>query len=384
MDKLLQIVPGYRAMRSAGTITGIVPPARPVAVAPVYDGEAIALPSVFRAVQILTTSVAQLSLDVEKQDTVLDRTPALVRRPNLDMSRSEWLARIVESMAFTGNAYLKRDRAGDGSTINIDILNPHRVRIDQDQRGHLSYCVDGDKYDRRDIEHLKFLPPMPGNLYGLGPIQAAQSTMRSSVDMSAYMGRWFSESGQPTGILSSKQKLTAEQALRHRNVWNGLNPDGTTRENPTDNPSGIKVLDADTSYQPTLLNPKDAMFLEAQGWTTKEIARIFGVPSSLMLVALDGNSMTYANVEQEWLSFVRFTLMGYLRPIEEALTALTPNGQTVRFNIETLLRTDTKSRYDAHAVALANGFMTVEEVRRLENLPPLDRTATQEATNANA
>ena len=84
------------------------------------------------------------------------------------------------------------------------------------------------------------------------------------------------------------------------------------------------------------------------------------------------NSQTYSNVEQEWLGFTRFTLLSYLRKIEEALTEFTPRGQTVRFNIETLLRTDTRSRYEAHKIAIESGFLTVNEVREIEGLPPLE------------
>lgn len=354
---------------------GIMPPPRRASASYVGMRESLAMPTVFRAVQILTTAASQLSLDVEKQDQLLERTPALVRRPSLDISRSEWIARCVQSLAYTGNCYLRKNRAGTGSVISIDVLNPHLLHIDEDQNGRLTYWYEGERLNRRDIEHLKFLPPVFGSHYGIGPIQAAQNTMRSAIDLGAYMAGWFTNTGQPTGILTSKQKLTAEQALRHRNVWNGLNPDGTTKETPASNPTGIKVLDADTSYEPILISPKDALWIEAQSFTTKEIARLFGIPSSLMLIGIDGSSMTYTNIEQEWISFIRFTLMAYLRPIEEALTAITPNGQTVRVNVETLLRTDTKSRYDAHAVALSNGFMTVNEIRAIEGLAPLTTTA---------
>ena len=81
--------------------------------------------------------------------------------------------------------------------------------------------------------------------------------------------------------------------------------------------------------------------------------------------------MTYSNVEQDWISFTRFSLMAYLRPLEEALSDVAARGQDVRFNLDALLRSDTKTRYDAYAVALANGFMTVDEVRALENRDPI-------------
>ena len=69
---------------------------------------------------------------------------------------------------------------------------------------------------------------------------------------------------------------------------------------------------------------------------------------------------------------MRFTLTKYLRKIEEALTTFTPRGQTVRFQISALLRSDTLTRYKAHQIALNAGFMTLNEVRAIESLPPLE------------
>lgn len=358
-------------MRTAGEVSGIIPPVRNTSPSYVDDRTSLSLGEVFRAVQILTTSVGQIPMEAEKRGQTLDRTPPLVRKPDVNMSRSEWLSTVVMSLAYTGNAFLLRQAGPDGATVNLPILNPRAVHIEQHpETKRLTYWHDGNRYTPREVEHIKFLPPMPGSLYGTGPIQAAQSSMRSSLDMSNYMSRWFIDSGQPSGILKSSQKLDPGTATRLRNSWNGLDENGD-RIATTDNPSGIKVLDADTNYQSVLISPKDAMWIEAQQFTTTQLARLFGLPTSLMLIGVEGSSQTYSNVEQEWLSFVRFTLMGYLRPIEESLSAITPNGQTIRFNTEALLRTDTTTRYNAHAVALSNGFMTVNEVRKLEGLPPL-------------
>ena len=121
-----------------------------------------------------------------------------------------------------------------------------------------------------------------------------------------------------------------------------------------------------------MLNPRDAQFIESRNFNTLEIARLFGIPATLMLTATEGSSMTYSNVEQDWLGFVRFTLTKYLRKIEEALTTFTPRGQAVRFQISALLRSDTLSRYQAHQIALTAGFMTLNEIRAIESLPPLE------------
>ena len=73
--------------------------------------------------------------------------------------------------------------------------------------------------------------------------------------------------------------------------------------------------------------------------------------------------------------------MQYLRKLEEALTDLSPAGQTIRFNLEGLLRSDTSSRYASHRVALEAGFLTVDEVRRIEGRPPLTPEQWEEVNN---
>lgn len=84
-----------------------------------------------------------------------------------------------------------------------------------------------------------------------------------------------------------------------------------------------------------------------------------------------GNSLTYATVEGRALDFLRYSIQPWLVRLESAIGQLLPRGQSVKFNVNALLRSTTKERYDAHAVALASGFMTVDEVRALEDLGPM-------------
>jgi hypothetical protein len=47
-------------------------------------------------------------------------------------------------------------------------------------------------------------------------------------------------------------------------------------------------------------------------------------------------------------------------------------GQVAKFKYESLLKTDTASRYAAYQTALSSGFLTVDEIREYENLDPMD------------
>lgn len=360
----------------------VTPPARDAG--PVMDRDAVTIPAVYRAVQLLTTAASQLPMHVERAGRTLDtaQVPAIVRRPSLELSRSDWIEQTVMSLAVSGNAYWRRNRAGAGDVLTLDVLNPHEVHVWTTDRGAVRYTYRGRDYTGTDVSHLH-LQRLPGALTGIGPIQAAQATMRTARDMRDHMSGWFTDTGQPAGLLSTDQALTGEDAKAYRDAWNFLGPDG--KPVPAQgNPSRVRVLGKGLTYEPILISPKDAMWLDAQSFTVLEVARLFGVPSSLMLAAIEGNSQTYSNVEQEWLAFTRFTLIAYLRKIEEALSELIARGQTVRFNLDALLRTDTRSRYEAHATGLAAGFLTINEVRALENLPPLEPDELPEPATAPA
>lgn len=127
----------------------------------------------------------------------------------------------------------------------------------------------------------------------------------------------------------------------------------------------MRVLGAGFKYDALQIKPADLQFLETQQFNTTQIARLFGTPASLMLAVVEGNSQSYSNVEQDWIAFTRFTLMAYLREIEEALSSVIPYGNTVRFNVDALHRSDTLTRYQAHQVGIDAGFLTIPEVRAM-------------------
>lgn len=342
--------------------TGVQPPARDAA-ATVTASTALGLDAVFRAVQVIATGVDQLTLDAYRQGSVLSdkQTASWLRTPNVDESLSAFLGQTVASLALSGNAFWRVYRsASSADIVNLRVLPSAQVQVsidpDTDAR---TYHYRGRDLGPRSIRHLAYLR-IPGEARGLGPVQAAQQRLRGAVDLNQFASEWFDTSGVPGGVLSTDQHLTAEQATQWREQWTENQVAG-----------GTAVLGAGLNYSTVHISPKDAQFLESQQFTTTALARLFGVPARLMLAAVEGGSLTYANLSQEDLSFVRWTLSLYTREIEEAFTALLPRGQVARFNLDALLRPDTLTRYQAHALALSNGFLTRDEVRAMEGLPPL-------------
>jgi HK97 family phage portal protein len=118
------------------------------------------------------------------------------------------------------------------------------------------------------------------------------------------------------------------------------------------------------------VSPTDAQWIEQQRFTVADVARVFGVAPE-MIGGEAGGSLTYANVEGRALDFLRYSVNPWLVRLETGLATLLPRGQTVKFNAGGLLRSTTQERYAAYSVALDKGFLTLDEVRQLEDRPPL-------------
>jgi hypothetical protein len=355
-DIAQSFAPGFEERSS-----GIIPPPRS-ATSGVTTNDALSLASVYRSVSIIATAMKQLGIHVYRDDAEVTPTPLVIRQPDIKVTREVWMEQTINSLALAGNAYWLIGRNGRGETINLEVLNPFDMMIQTDDYGTALYYVYRGitRYELRDIQQLAMMR-VPGNVYGLGPIQAAQKELLNARDTRDYASVWFTDSGIPNGVLKSDQMLSPDQASAAKDAWN-LTAGAK---------NGVAVLGNGLTYQPMYLNPRDAMFLEAQAFNVQQIARLFGVPANMLLASVDGNSMTYSNMEQEQMGFVRYTLSQYIVEIESALSHLMTRGTMVKINVDSLLRSDTLTRYQAHQIAIASGWMTIDEVRAIEDMPTL-------------
>lgn len=367
-------------MRSPGPLASLLRPARAAlnvrrgrpALQHVTDGgvtlrwdgapdDPQALDSVYRALAILEGSIAQLTLDRYSKTLGRPRGSAtrdIQRMLGDDATLAGFLAETTRSLAMTGNAWI-RHAADTPSGPRIRLLDPRRCGAVLDQAtGAKTITYDG--YKTTDILQLR-LTHAAGEPLGVSPIQAWAEGLTGALDANRYASGWTQRGGRPTGILTTDQTLSADDAKRWKDAANKtMTPTG-----------GVAVLGSGLTYKQCYLTPAELQLLDVKKVNTISVARIFGIPARLMLTSGDGDSKTYANMEQESILFVRHTLMPYMREIEQALSSIM--NDDVRFNVDGFLRPDTTTRYAAHKVALEAGFLTVDEVRAIEGLNPLEK-----------
>ena len=294
----------------------------------------------------------------------MDPAPVMLRTPAAGVPFHDWIAQIMRSLLLAGNAWgLVTSRVGAGlRPSQIELISPHRVTVQVATDGAVTYRLDGRKIDRDDLWHLPAYP-WPGSLLGLSPIAHCAQSVGVGLAAEKFGAKFFGDGATPSGLLTTDQRLSTEQAEQLSAVWNAYfnNRYGQRR---------VAVLGDGAKFQPVSVRPEESQFLDTQRFTVQQICRVFGIPPE-MVGADSGNSLTYANVEQRSLDFLTYTISPWLVRLETALIDLVPRGQYVKFNAGGLLRTDLKTRYEAHEIGLRAGFLTIGEVRELEDREPL-------------
>lgn len=340
---------------------------RPMRIAPplrerhiIGTNGALALDSVYRAVQIIQVAASQLTLDAWRDTTPLTGKayPAYLSHPWEDADQTDLVSEIVASLALRGNAYVRVVRDDAGQVVGLRPLDPLECTPLLSPKSNMravQWC--GKTYGPRDIAHLRLLR-VPGEAEGLGPIQACIRQITGALEMSGYASEWIKNGGVPTGILSTDQQINAEKAREQAAIWN--------ERNSHDN--GVAVLGAGLKYQPLALKPEEIQFIESRQFDAVTVARMFGIPSHLSMTSAGGSNLTYQNIQDADLSFIRWTEMAYLRPIETGLSKVLNGKVSVRFNLDAFLRPDTATRYATYKTGIDGGFITPQWVQETEGI----------------
>ena len=312
--------------------------------------------AVYRAVNIIANLISTLPVQTMRGEEVIEN-PLIVNNPSLTWTRRDIYFQIVQSLATKGEAFLWVEETAEGRPVEIKVLHPDLVGVTQDETGQVWYHYNEKRYfPRTKIRHLR-LYTRPGELRGYGPLQACAEDIENFLSLRNYSSGFYRAGLTPVGVLSAPTEITKEQAEIIRERWKALMSE-----------KNIAVLGQGFNYQSVSVSPKEALMIEALDWNVLNIARLFGVPPSLMFIGVANVSMVYRNAEMEFDTFFTTTLSNYVKAIEDAMSGILPRGQRMMIKEDGAARADTNSRFDAYATAIQNGFMTVDEVRKSEGL----------------
>ncbi|MGC5330988.1 phage portal protein [Micromonospora sp. DT62] len=328
----------------------------------VTSEQALSLIPYFSCVRLLADQVSSLPVHafIEIGDKRVRTDLALLDSPAVIGTNVQWVRQLVISLAMRGNAYgLVTLRDEGGYPVAIEWLNPDEVFVDELKPTLPVYYWQGQVVPRENIVHIAWFV-LPGKVVGLSPVSAFANSIGVGLQATQYGSSWFEAGGTPPGTFKNTQvEVTGTQA---RDISESL-ASAIRGRRPI-------VYGKDWDYNSLRVSPEESQFIETMKMNATQIAAIFGIPPE-MVGGEAGGGLTYNTVEGNGLNLLKFVLRPWLVLIESALSEVLPPSVVVQFNADAVVRADIKTRYQAHALGISSGFLTPNEARAFEDLPPL-------------
>lgn len=335
--------------------------------------------AVYACIRAISGSVSTLPLHLY-QEGGREKAPAstrpgdpvrlLTRYPHPRIPAGEFYGLVAAHLAGWGNAFILKNRDAQGRVTSLFPVIPSMVAVRLLVDGKPQYTVtlpDGTQaeLDASEVLHVRGFGV--DGIVGMSPIAVARKAVESMEMEETYRRNLLQNDARVSGVLTTDGKLSPEAKQSLRASWNA-NYAGPYKA------GGTAVLEEGLRWQQMSLSTEDMQFIEQRRYSVAEIARLFGVPPSI-INAETQDSMTYATVEAQGLAYVRDCLMPYLRRIEQALDSdrdIVPEDLAPEFDADALLRAEASTRAGFYETMIRAGVMDADEAREREHLPPRD------------
>ena len=351
----------------------------------VDEKSAMQIAAVYACVRLLAETVAGLPLQLFKFTNERENGKEkarehplykiLYRQPNPEMTSFTFRETMMTHLLLWGNAYAQVIRDGKNNILGLYPLQPDLVEVDRNERGQIyyiyhAYTDEVPGKNNKDIflryDEVFHVPGLGFNgLVGFSPIAMMKNALGATLAVEKYGSSFFKNGAQPSGVLEHPGVLKDPSKIRENwmNVYGGAN-----------NAHKIAVLEEGMSYKAISLPPEDSQFLSTRQFSVQEICRIFRVPPHLVQ---DLEHATFSNIEHQAIDYLCYSVGPWLTRIEQAIVKdllLEPEQEIYfpKFNVDGLLRGDYLSRMSGYATGISNGFLSPNDVRRLENMDLID------------
>lgn len=299
----------------------------------------------------------------------------LHRRPNGRQTAQEYRDDQERHLAWWRNAYARIVPDADGGPVGaLEPIHPSRVlEVRQGADGHIYYKIqrlapDAGHDTLRDdeIHHIRKAPLTLDGLRGRPVWETARETIGRALAVEEFGALFFANGGAGGGVLKHPGDFrTKEDEASFLSSWRS---GGTGRNRHRD-----RLLKFGVEYTPFQVRNDEAQFLETKKQAGYELAGIWNMPPHRagMLERATNN-----NIEQQSLEFVMYALGPDLAAFEQAMSRDLLIGADrdryfIEFNVAGLLRGDLKGRWTAYFQGRQGGWLSINDVRRLENMDPI-------------
>jgi hypothetical protein len=329
--------------------------------------EAMSVPTVARARNIICSSIASIGLEVIDRSTGMEvegGTPRVIRTPDPRVPGSATYVWTLEDILFYGYGYWQITElfADTYRVRSVQRISPIRVTI---QTNSLAteieyYMVDGSPVPNSGVGSLVVFN---GNDEGL--LNRAGKTIRTGAELERAAAMYAREPIPSMVLKSNGTALPADRIAKLLDSW------GTARRN-----RGTAFLNADVTLETVGFDPEKLQLNQARSYVSTELARATGIPA-YYVDAETGSSMTYSNATTQRQTLLDFSLIPLMTSVSERLSMpdFVPQSQEVKYDLSDYLRGSDLERANIYKTlnsivdpVTGNPAITVDEIRQAEEM----------------
>lgn len=328
--------------------------------------------AVFSAISLISDTISTLPIDAyirrDGARFAFRPRPSWVLQPDIDTTKEAFYGSMIVSLLLDGNAFIRVFRDEQGLPINLVVLNPTKVEIQRNGLGRVMFRYEGER-NLLNADEIIHIPDVvrPGHIRGTSRVDALKDNFGLAMALESYAARFFGQGVTMTGHIEFPGNLTPEQAKE-------LSESFSARHGGFRKSHKVGVLSAGAKFVADQLDNDKSQFIDSRRMAVEDVARAFNIPTHLL--GLPGTN-TYASVEQNNIAFVTHTLRPIVSKIETAMSRLLrvlPGGENafIKFTMDGLLRGDSNTRFSAYSTGIQAGYLTINDIRRLEDLYPIE------------
>lgn len=329
---------------------------------------------VYSCIKLLSETVAQMPLNIYndgpngKERVNGSKFYKLFNiRPNSNATGMTLKEQITLRLLLDGNAFIQIARR-DETIQSLRVLDQQAVQIEGDNQFDLTYYLapTGSQPQRevrigKDLIHIRGMT-LDG-IWGVSPLTYHRRTVGLDLTQADTYRKAVEDGERQDGFLKLEGRVeNVEKRKQISDMWHKSRSTGR-----------VPLLEQGLDWKSMALAPKDLEYINSRKFSAKEIASIFNVPMH-MIGELD--RATFSNIEQQYTGFVKFAVAPLASRIEAAITACgvltTSSTAFAEFNLDALLRGDNEVQTNTQVMLYQNGMLSVNEVRRMRNLAPIE------------
>jgi HK97 family phage portal protein len=333
----------------------------------VNEDTSLRLSAVYACVRLISDTISTLPYDqfVRRDGQRFPYRPkdGWVERPSTEMPRTTFWKQVIISLLLDGNAFVMITRSGN-EIVDLTPLNPKQVRVKRENGRKVFVINETQTLTSDQVLHVTEML-MPGEMRGTSRIMQAKESLGLGLALEEYAATFFGNGAYAGGVLEFPEKLSPEQRKEIRETWN------QTHQGPR-RAHRVGMLWGGGKFNPLTVDPTASQLVDQRKFAVEEIARIFRVPP-FMLGVSENAAMAFASIEQQQLFFRQHTIQPYVEMLEDHFQVLLENPRSIiKINMSSIVRADLATRYSSYNTALLAGFLSVNDVRALEDKGPVE------------